>query len=211
MIPRLALAPAPEIPHLRAGLIDEAHVLTPSGEVRLGRLDGVPITLIGEDPPLVRVARGLGAEVLLLVRAARSLDPEQRAGELAVVEDHLSVFLPNPLISPDLDDVGPRFPDMSEPYDRALRALALEEAGRAGLPLAVRVYAAVPDPNLATPAEYRMLRRLGADVVGRDGAPQVIVARHAGMGVLSLLSVTGLSTSGPDPGALVHRIVTRLA
>lgn len=113
------------------------------------------------------------------------------AGDLVTVDDHINLLGANPLIGPNLDELGPRFPDLSEPYDLALRELAEDGARAHGIRLGRGVYAAVPDPNLTTPAEYRMLRGLGADLVGMAAVPEVIVARHMGMRVLVLLVVSG--------------------
>jgi purine-nucleoside phosphorylase len=177
-------------------------------ELLLGWLERVPVAVVrGGSPPVVplRVARLLGAEVLVVTRAVRAL--ASTPADLGVVEDHIGLLVPNPLIGPNPDDIGTRFPDMSEAYDPELRALAQEEAGRAGGAAAAGVYAAHPDPNLATPSEYSMLRRWGADWVGRGGVGEVLVARHAGMRVLGLVGPEG---SESRLAALVVAVVARL-
>jgi len=138
----------------------------------------------------VRVLRMLGAEVLVATAACGGMNPLWGAGELVLLDDHINLLGSNPLIGPNLDELGPRFPDMSEPYDRALQGLAAESALELGIRLNRGVYVAWTGPALETRAEYRMLRRLGADVVGMSTVPEVIVARHAGMRVLGLCIIT---------------------
>jgi purine-nucleoside phosphorylase len=109
-----------------------------------------------------------------------------------LIADHINLLGDNPLIGPNDDRLGPRFPDMSEPYAEPLRALARDEARRQGITLREGVYVAVPGPNLETRAEYRFLRGIGADVVGMSTVPEVIVAIHAGMQVLGVSVITDL-------------------
>ena len=138
----------------------------------------------------VRVLRLLGARTLFVTSACGGMHPLWEPGDLVLLDDHINLMGENPLVGPNLDELGPRFPDMSEPYDRALQRLALEAALELGITLPRGVYVAVPGPNLETRAEYRMLRMLGADVVGMCTVPEVIVARHAGMQVLGVSIVT---------------------
>ena len=138
----------------------------------------------------VRVLRALGAGTLVVSNACGGMHPLWAPGDLMLIADHLNLLGDNPLIGPNDDALGPRFPDMSEPYDLALRQLARDVAVANGITLREGVYAAVQGPNLETRAEYRFLRAIGADVVGMSTVPEVIVARHGGMRVLGLSIIT---------------------
>ena len=138
----------------------------------------------------VRVLRALGAGVLIVSNACGGMHPLWAPGDLMLIADHLNLLGDNPLIGPNDDALGPRFPDMSEPYDAALRRAARAVAVANGITLREGVYAAVQGPNLETRAEYRFLRAVGADVVGMSTVPEVIVARHGGMRVLGLSILT---------------------
>jgi purine-nucleoside phosphorylase len=140
----------------------------------------------------VRVLRALGATTLIVSNACGGMHPLWAAGDLMLIADHLNLLGDNPLIGPNDARLGPRFPDMSMPYDAALRAIAREVALAGGITLREGVYAAVAGPNLETRAEYRMLRWSGADVVGMSTVPEVIVAIHAGMRVLGLSIITDM-------------------
>ncbi len=138
----------------------------------------------------VRVLRALGAETLIVSNACGGMHPLWAAGDLMLIADHINLLGDNPLIGPNDDALGPRFPDMSEPYDSSLRVIAREIAVANGITLREGIYAAVQGPNLETRAEYRFLRAVGADVVGMSTVPEVIVARHGGMRVLGLSIIT---------------------
>jgi purine-nucleoside phosphorylase len=138
----------------------------------------------------VRVLRAVGAPVLIVSNACGGMNPAWKAGDLMLIRDHINLIGDNPLVGPNDDALGPRFPDMSAPYDEALAALARETAAAEGLTLREGVYVGVAGPNLETRAEYRMLRGLGADVVGMSTVPEVIVAVHAGLRVLGLSIIT---------------------
>lgn len=141
----------------------------------------------------VRVMRQLGAGTLVVSNACGCMNPLWERGDLVLISDHVNLMGDNPLVGSNVDEHGPRFPDMSEAYDRAFRREAREAARELGLVLREGVYVAVTGPNLETAAEYRMLRTLGADVVGMSTVPEVIVARHAGMRVLGVGIVTDMA------------------
>jgi purine-nucleoside phosphorylase len=138
----------------------------------------------------VRVMRALGVDTLVVSNACGGMNPLWAPGELMLMADHINLLGESPLTGPNDDALGPRFPDMSQPYDRALQQLARAVALEERIPLRSGVYVAVPGPNLETRAEYRMLRAMGADVVGMSTVPEVIVARHGGMRVLGVSIIT---------------------
>ncbi len=138
----------------------------------------------------IRVMQRLGIETLIVSNACGGMNPSYRRGDLMRIDDHINLLGDNPLCGPNLDEFGPRFPDMSEPYDRQLGALADRVALEAGIELRVGVYVAVAGPNLETRAEYRFLRTISADVVGMSTVPEVIAARHGGTRVLGISIVT---------------------
>jgi len=138
----------------------------------------------------VRVMKRLGVRTLLLSNASGSMNPAFGKGSLVVLDDHLNLQPVNPLVGRNYDELGPRFPDMSRPYDPALNRKLHEIAGRLGLQLGEGVYAAVTGPNLETRAEYRYLRTIGADLVGMSTVPEVIVANHMGLPCAAVSVVT---------------------
>lgn len=140
----------------------------------------------------VRVLRALGARMLVVSAATGGMNPQYRKGDIIVIEDHINLMGDNPLIGPNDDTLGPRYPDMLAPYDKGLLDAALEAAMKRRVRCHAGVYVAVSGPNLETRAEYRFLRTIGADVVGMSVVPEVIVAVHAGLKVLGLTVVTDL-------------------
>jgi purine-nucleoside phosphorylase len=138
----------------------------------------------------VRVLRALGAKTLMVSNACGGMREEWAPGDLMLIADHINLLGDNPLIGENDDRLGVRFPDMSEPYDAGLRSLARAAASEQGTVLREGVYVAVTGPNLETRAEYRMLRAIGADVVGMSTVPEVIVAVHGGMRVLGVSIIT---------------------
>jgi len=155
----------------------------------------------------VRVLRALGAETLIVSNACGGLHPLWERGDLMLIADHINLLGDNPLIGPNDPALGPRFPDMSVVYDAPLRALAREVAAGQRLTLREGVYVAVVGPNLETRAEYRMLRAIGADVVGMSTVPEVIVARHGGMRVLGLSIITDMCLPDSLQEATLDEIV----
>jgi purine-nucleoside phosphorylase len=154
----------------------------------------------------VRVMHALGARTLIVSNAGGGMHPLWAPGDLVLLSDHINLLGDNPLIGSNDERLGPRFPDMSAPYDPELRALARRVALELGIVLREGVYAAVPGPNLETRAEYRMLRSIGADVVGMSTVPEVIVAAHAGMRTLGLSIITDQCL----PDALEPADITRI-
>ncbi len=140
----------------------------------------------------VRVMKALGANILIVSNACGGLNPQFRAGDIMLITDHINMQGANPLVGPNDDTLGVRFPDMYKCYDPALIALAEEAALDIKLRVWKGVYVSVTGPNLETAAEYRFLRRIGADVVGMSTVPEVIVARHGGMRVLGFSIITDM-------------------
>jgi purine-nucleoside phosphorylase len=186
-----------EIPHFPASTVS-----THAGELVLGTLAGKCVVAMSgrfhyyegyslQDVTFpIRVAKALGIKTLIVSNAAGGLNPQFKAGDLMVITDHINFMGDNPLIGPNDDDLGPRFPDMCEPYSAKLIDLAIGIALSKGIKLEKGVYLACPGPSLETRAEYRFMRMLGADTVGMSTVPEVIVAVHAGLQVLGFSAVT---------------------
>ena len=189
----------PSIPHF-----PRSTTVGHSGQLVCGRLEGVSVLAMegrfhayegythAQITFPVRVMRAMGAETLIVSNACGGMNPHYACGDIVVIEDHVNLMNGNPLVGPNDDRLGPRFPDMSRPYDPGLIERALEIARRENFAAHKGVYVAVTGPNLETRAEYRFLRGIGADVVGMSTVPEVIVAVHAGMRVLGLSVVTDL-------------------
>ena len=158
----------------------------------------------------VRVMQKIGVKTLVVTNAAGGVNLGYHPGELMVIGDMFSMTAQNPLIGPNLDAFGPRFPDMSCAFDKELRALAHECANEQGFALREGVYAQMTGPTYETPAEIRMLRTLGADAVGMSTVPEVIVARHGGMRVLGISCITNMAAGILDQ-PLNHAEVTETA
>jgi purine-nucleoside phosphorylase len=155
----------------------------------------------------VRVMHALGVTTLIVSNACGGMNPDWSAGDLMLIADHINLLGDSPLVGPNDDRLGPRFPDMSAPYDEGLRRLAREAAADAGIPLREGVYVSVAGPNLETRGEYRFLRAIGADVVGMSTVPEVLVAVHAGLRVLGLSIITDMCLPDALEPATVERII----
>ncbi len=171
---------------------------------RLHRYEGYTLQQIAFP---VRVLKRLGAATLIVSNACGGMHPLWRPGDLMLITDHINLLGDNPLVGPNDDALGPRFPDMTEPYDGELRALARAVALEQGITLREGVYVAVAGPNLETRAEYRMLRTAGADVVGMSTVPEVITARHMNMRVLGVSIITDQCLPDALEPATVEQII----
>lgn len=155
----------------------------------------------------VRVMRQLGVDILILTNAAGGLNPRFQAGDLMDIGDHINLTGANPLVGPNEESWGVRFPDMSRAYDPRLRRLAADGARAAGVRMHTGVYAGLKGPALETPAEVRYLRIIGADAVGFSTVQEAIAARHAGMRVLGLSIITNLGDpDAPQPATMAEII-----
>ena len=194
-----AVIPYPDLPHFPHSTV-ESH----KGQLVCGNLAGRPVVAMEGRFHLyegytaaqvtfpIRVMKELGCRYLIVSNAAGGMNPLFARGDLVVIDDHINLMGVNPLIGPNDDRLGPRFPDLIEPYDRALQDLALKAALEANIVAHRGVYVGVVGPNLETRAEYRFLRAIGADVVGMSTVPEVLVAVHAGLRVLGFSIVTDL-------------------
>jgi purine-nucleoside phosphorylase len=189
-----------------------------AGTLVLGGFGGVPVAVMKGRAHLyegvsaakvvfgVRVLGRLGIESLVLTNACGGIDPSLEPGTLVAISDHLNLQGTSPLVGPNDETLGPRFPDLSDAYDPAYRARAHAAAERLGIPLSEGVYAAWLGPAFETPAEIRMLRALGADLVGMSTVPEVLAARHMGIRCLALSCVTN-AAAGILPEPIDHERV----
>jgi purine-nucleoside phosphorylase len=191
-----------------------------AGRLVCGTLEGVPVIAFqgrfhlyeGHDAQLagfpVRVLKALGGDVLIVSNAAGGLNPQYGTGEVMLIDDQINLQFDNPLIGVNDDTLGPRFPDMSAPYDRDLQRIAMKIALQEQFLLHRGVYVAMLGPTYETRAEYRMCRRLGGDVVGMSTVPEVIAARHAGMRVLGLSTITNIGSADTLTETSGHDVLT---
>jgi len=192
---------------------------THRGRLVCGRLQGLPVMAmegrfhfyegysLKEISLPVRVMRALGARLLVVSNACGGMNPNFNCGDIMVIEDHINLMGDNPLIGVNDDRLGPRFPDMSEPYEQKLVGRALEVAQRENIRAHQGVFVAVPGPNLETRAEYRFLRGIGADAVGMSTVPEVIVAVHCGLRVVGFSIVTDMCLPDELEPANVEKII----
>jgi purine-nucleoside phosphorylase len=191
--------PYEQIPHFPVSTV-QSH----AGRLVCGKLRDVPIVAMegrfhyyeGYSLPQVtfpvRVMNALGAKTLLVTNAAGGINPQLDLADIVIIEDHINLMPDNPLRGVNDDRLGPRWPDLCEPYSKSLIEIVRSAAMELGIYLQKGVFVAVPGPNLETRAEYRMLKLMGADVVGMSTVPEVLVAIHSGMKVLGLSVVTDI-------------------
>jgi purine-nucleoside phosphorylase len=189
-----------------------------AGVLVIGELDGVPTAVmrgrahlyegIGADRVVfgIRVLGRLGMRTLVVTNAAGGINEAYRPGTLVLISDHVNLQGTSPLVGPNDEELGPRFPDMSDAYDAELRRLAIEAARRLGIELTEGVYAAWLGPQFETPAEIRFMRAGGGDLAGMSTVPEVIAARHMGIRCLGISVVTNMA-AGVVPGKIDHDAV----
>ncbi|EMR03551.1 purine-nucleoside phosphorylase [Cesiribacter andamanensis] len=193
--------PYTDIPHFPAATV-ESH----QGYLIFGQLGGKPVVVMQgrfhyyegysmqQITLPVRVMKLLGIRKLFISNAAGGLNPDYQLSDLMALNDHINLLPENPLRGPNMNDFGPRFPDMYKPYDETLLEQAGQLAETLGFPLRKGVYASVTGPNLETPAEYRYLRIIGADAVGMSTVPEALVARHMNLPVFAVSVITDMGT-----------------
>jgi len=179
-----------------------------SGNLVLGKLEGKQIVAMQgrfhfyegysmkEITFPVRVMKQLGANIIIISNAAGGMNRFFKRGDLMLINDHINLMVDNPLIGPNYEELGPRFPDMSQAYDLELIELTERVSLEEGILMHKGIYAGLPGPMLETPAEYRFLIKIGADAVGMSTVPEVIVANHMGMRVLGISCITDLAIDG---------------
>jgi purine-nucleoside phosphorylase len=206
--------PYAEIPHFPSSTV-QSH----KGELIVGKLGDVEVVAMAgrfhyyegytmqEVTFPVRVMKLLGIERLVISNASGGASEKVQAGDLAVITDHLNLFPDNPLRGPNLDELGPRFPDMVDAYDRDMIKLSKRIAAERGVDLKEAIYAGVPGPNLETRAEFLYFRSIGADVVGMSTIPEVLVARHMNIPVLAFTAVTNEGWHSDRQPATVEEVI----
>lgn len=209
-IPGFAVSTAPgHRGTLYYGIAEGKRVLVMSG--RFHFYEGYPMNTVIFP---VRVMACLGVKRLIITNAAGSINLTNGAGKLMMISDHINLSGTNPLIGPNVDALGTRFPDMTETYSKVLRERVIEEAGAAGIDLCEGVYAMMSGPSFETPAEIRFLRAIGADAVGMSSVPEAIAARHAGMEIAAISCLANMAAGvldQPLDGAEVLEAANRVS
>jgi purine-nucleoside phosphorylase len=210
-----------EIPYGEIPRFPVSTIVGHKGELAIGESKGVPVAvMVGrvhyyEGYSLeqvvfpVRVLGRMGVKVLVLTNAAGSVNVNYKPGELMIIEDHINYMGSNPLVGTNEEQLGPRFFDMTEPYDAKLREIAERACRKVAVPCRKGVYIAFTGPSYETPAEIRMARALGADAVGMSTVPEVIAARHMGMRVLGISCITNMA-AGVIKKKLDHKEVLEI-
>jgi purine-nucleoside phosphorylase len=213
-----ALAEATEIPYPEIPGWPASTAVGHAGKLVLGRLDGTQVAVMAGRAHLyeghsaaqvvlgVRVLHSLGVRKMVFTNAAGGINLSLERGELVLISDHINLQGSNPLVGPNDETLGPRFPDMSDAYCRECREVAKEVAAELRIPIGEGVYAAMLGPSYETPAEIRFLRIIGADLVGMSTVAEVIAANHLGMKVLGISCVTNMA-AGILPQKLSHQEV----
>ena len=195
--------PYKEIPNFPVSTV-EGH----SGQLIFGTLGGKEIVAMqgrfhyyegydmGEVVFPVRVMKFLGVNTLFVSNASGGVNPNFEIGEIMIINDHINLFPTNPLIGPNMDELGPRFPDMSEPYSKRMIAKAKEIAENHNIRISEGIYAGLTGPTLETPAEYVYIRNIGSDAVGMSTVPEVIAAKHMGMECFGVSVISDLGVPG---------------
>lgn len=210
------LADHTEIPYAQIPGWPVSTAVGHAGKLVLGRMDGLPVAVMAGRSHLyegytaaqvttgVRVLHGLGVESIVFTNAAGGINLSYSQGSLVLITDHINLQGANPLIGPNDDSLGPRFPDLSEAYSAEYRETAHKVAAELGIQLSEGVYAALTGPSYETPAEIRYLRTIRADLVGMSTVPEVIVANYLGMRVLAISCVTNMA-AGVLPQKISHQ------
>ena len=187
------------------GYVGDTKVVCMQGRVHY--YEGYPVT----DVVLpIRLMKMMGAEVLFLTNASGGINPDFKAGDFMMLTDHISVFAPNPLIGANVEELGTRFPDMSEVYDKDLRLIIEETAKENGIDIKKGIYAQLTGPSFESPAEIQMLHKLGVDTVGMSTVVEAIVANHMKMKICGISFVANLA-AGISPNPLTHDEVQEAA
>jgi purine-nucleoside phosphorylase len=216
------LTSATRIPYVKIPDFPRSTVQGHAGELAIGRLGEVPLVVMSGRVHLyegysakdvafpMRVLGRLGIRAVILTNAAGAVNLDYSQGALVVIRDHINLQGTNPLIGPNDERFGPRFPDMTQAYWKSYREIALREARRLGLAVHEGVYAALKGPSFETPAEISYMKTIGADLVGMSTAAEVIVARHMGIRVLGISCVTNMAAGILDQ-PLSHKEVMETA
>lgn len=213
-IDKVKVIPYREIPHFPISTV-ESH----TGKLIAGKLHGKHVIIMQgrfhyyegynmkQITYPVRVMKLLGIQKLFISNAAGALNPDYEVSDLMILEDHINLMPENPLTGKNLDELGVRFPDMSDPYSKSIIDQALHIAEKYSIRIHKGVYASVPGPNLETKAEYRYLRIIGADVVGMSTVPENIVARHMNLPCFAISVITDLCTEGNIKPVTVEEVI----
>ena len=206
-----------QIPHF-----PKLSIVTHEANLLLGELSGKKVALLqgrahfyegysSQETTLpLRVLSLLGGKIFIVTNSAGGLSNKLNAGDLMLIEDHINAMGENPLRGPNVEKWGPRFPDMSAPYSNRLMEIMTKKAKKSQISLQKGVYVAIPGPSLETPAETRVLQRLGADAVGMSTVPEVIVARHAGFEVLGISVIANINDPENFQPIIVEEILAKM-